>query len=254
MYLFLLLLGLLAAGAGLAAIGFGIPINESILGNTLIIAGTVGLSAGLVLIGLVVAIRRLDSIAEALTRARVLRAAEAEGGQARPIRGPYVVKPGREDRELRPEPQFVSSGNGTPAEVEEADAPLSPQARAPAADRPRRDPPWRPILPTEMSTEWPAKSEMFDSLWPTGSRGPKPSEAPAKAEASPGAAAPAREHGDDKAKAGDEGRSVSILKSGVVDGMAYTLYADGSIEAQLPEGTVRFASIDELRDHLEKHS
>jgi hypothetical protein len=256
MYLFLLLLGLLAAGAGLAAIGFGIPIYESILGNTLIIAGTVGLSAGLVLIGLVVAIRRLDSIAEALARAvpRALRAGETEGGPARPIRGPYVVKPGREDRELRPEPQFVSSGNGTPAELEEADAPLSPQVRAPAADRPRRDPPWRPILPTEMSTEWPAKSEMFDSLWPTGSRSPKPSEAPAKAEASPGAAAPAREHGDDKAKPGEEGRSVSILKSGVVDGMAYTLYADGSIEAQLPEGTVRFASIDELRDHLEKHS
>jgi hypothetical protein len=40
----------------------------------------------------------------------------------------------------------------------------------------------------------------------------------------------------------------------VVDGMAYTLYTDGSIEAELPEGMVRFASIDELRAHLEKHS
>jgi hypothetical protein len=27
-----------------------------------------------------------------------------------------------------------------------------------------------------------------------------------------------------------------VVKSGVVDGMAYTLYADGSIEANLPEG------------------
>jgi hypothetical protein len=46
--------------------------------------------------------------------------------------------------------------------------------------------------------------------------------------------------------------AVSILKSGVVEGMAYTLYADGSIEAQLPGGTVRFGSITELRNHIEK--
>ncbi len=44
---------------------------------------------------------------------------------------------------------------------------------------------------------------------------------------------------------------VSILKSGVVEGMAYTLYADGSIEAQLPQGTMRFGSIAALRDHIE---
>jgi hypothetical protein len=52
----------------------------------------------------------------------------------------------------------------------------------------------------------------------------------------------------------DEAPSVAILKSGVVDGMAYTLYADGSIEAQLPQGTVRFASITELRAHIETNS
>jgi hypothetical protein len=45
---------------------------------------------------------------------------------------------------------------------------------------------------------------------------------------------------------------VSILKSGVVDGMAYTLYSDGSIEAQLPQGTLRFGSIAELRNHIEQ--
>jgi hypothetical protein len=46
--------------------------------------------------------------------------------------------------------------------------------------------------------------------------------------------------------------TVSILKSGVVDGMAYTLYTDGSIEAELAQGVVRFGSIEELRNHLEK--
>ncbi len=45
---------------------------------------------------------------------------------------------------------------------------------------------------------------------------------------------------------------VSVLKSGVVDGMAYTLYTDGSIEAELAQGVVRFGSIEELRNHLEK--
>lgn len=47
---------------------------------------------------------------------------------------------------------------------------------------------------------------------------------------------------------------VTVLKSGVVDGMAYSLYSDGSIEAQMPEGLMRFASIDDLREHLENRS
>jgi hypothetical protein len=44
---------------------------------------------------------------------------------------------------------------------------------------------------------------------------------------------------------------VTVLKSGIVDGMAYSLYSDGSIEAQMPEGMMRFASIDQLRAHLD---
>ncbi len=43
----------------------------------------------------------------------------------------------------------------------------------------------------------------------------------------------------------------TVLKSGVVEGMAYTLYSDGSIEAALPQGTLRFGSISALRDHIE---
>lgn len=49
-------------------------------------------------------------------------------------------------------------------------------------------------------------------------------------------------------------RSTAILKSGVIDGMGYTLYADGSIQAEMPEGTVTFASVDELRAHLEQNA
>ena len=45
---------------------------------------------------------------------------------------------------------------------------------------------------------------------------------------------------------------MTLLKSGEVDGMTYSLYSDGSIEAQMPEGMMRFASIDELRTHLDQ--
>ncbi|WP_322516408.1 hypothetical protein SR870_02145 [Rhodopseudomonas palustris] len=52
----------------------------------------------------------------------------------------------------------------------------------------------------------------------------------------------------------EEMTEVTVLKSGVVDGMAYSLYSDGSIEAQMPEGMMRFASIDELREHLDQRA
>jgi prepilin-type processing-associated H-X9-DG protein len=38
----------------------------------------------------------------------------------------------------------------------------------------------------------------------------------------------------------------------VIQQTAYTLFADGSVETQLPEGAKRFASIEEFLGHLEK--
>jgi len=38
----------------------------------------------------------------------------------------------------------------------------------------------------------------------------------------------------------------------VVNGMPYRHYSDGSIEAKLAEGTPRFGSISELRNHIEQ--
>lgn len=43
---------------------------------------------------------------------------------------------------------------------------------------------------------------------------------------------------------------VTVLKSGTIGGMSYKLYSDGSIEADLPDGMLRFASLQELRDHV----
>ena len=68
--------------------------------------------------------------------------------------------------------------------------------------------------------------------------------------AEPASGAPAADHKPPAARNEDQ-PPVTVLKSGVVDGMAYSLYSDGSIEAQMPEGMMRFASIDELRAHLD---
>jgi hypothetical protein len=77
---------------------------------------------------------------------------------------------------------------------------------------------------------------------------PRPAE-PRPAETIP--AAPAADRYQPAAHPEDQ-PAVTVLKSGVVDGMAYSLYSDGSIEAQMPEGMMRFASIDELRTHLDQ--
>jgi hypothetical protein len=94
----------------------------------------------------------------------------------------------------------------------------------------------------------------FEDAWPQSERA-RPADAASRrsprmpstsAEPAPGAdraPPPARR---------EEPQAVTVLKSGIVDGMAYSLYSDGSIEAQMPEGMMRFASIDELRAHLDQ--
>ena len=42
------------------------------------------------------------------------------------------------------------------------------------------------------------------------------------------------------------------VRSGIIGGMAYTLYADGSIEADMALGIMRFASIEDLRAHVSR--
>jgi hypothetical protein len=44
----------------------------------------------------------------------------------------------------------------------------------------------------------------------------------------------------------------TVVRSGIIAGMAYTLYSDRSIEAELPAGTVRFGSIEELQEHVKR--
>lgn len=98
------------------------------------------------------------------------------------------------------------------------------------------------------------KISIFDSLWPKAQRSapavqppPVPSAPPAQA-ADEAALAPVAQ-----SAAEPPASTVQIVKSGVVEGMAYTLYSDGSIEAQLPGGILHFRSITELRNHIEKN-
>jgi hypothetical protein len=102
----------------------------------------------------------------------------------------------------------------------------------------------------------PPPSATFDDAWPKPEK-PRVPEAPQRrggrapstfTEASAGATTADRPL---PAARIEEQPPVTVLKSGVVDGMAYSLYSDGSIEAQMPEGMMRFASIDELRSHLD---
>ena len=116
---------------------------------------------------------------------------------------------------------------------------------------------WKPSPPSTPpvgSPPRPLQPARFDAMWPAEAKSPK-SNASDDAKQSFG---PARDTFPPVSKRPEpeaqKPRAVAILKSGVVDGMGYTLYVDGSIEAELPQGTLRFASINELRSHLEKNS
>jgi hypothetical protein len=339
MSLILFILGILVTAAGIVTIGFGIPINEFNLGNTLIVAGTTAAAAGLILIGLAAAVDQLNQIAKALrprAGARpVLQPQAAEQAAARPVpvqapaqppvhapvqapvpgpvrppiaappRPPVFAKVSAEERigeavpeEAVPEAPFsaierlrssLARADRKSGEVEDAEgaegvsyAPAVPPPAAPTGLGSNRDANRdanRGAIPgtnggapaagagAVEATKKPAldflfrsksrepQPEAFDAVWPK--RGPRRSDEASDADQSARPApteAPIERPAPSEPYAPDEIRPAAILKSGVVDGMAYTLYADGSIEAQLPQGTVRFGSIAELRSHIENNS
>jgi hypothetical protein len=141
-----------------------------------------------------------------------------------------------------PAPAAVDLGEPAPP------PPVSDDAFPVAGMRPEPafDAPWRSSTPPQ-PLERQSQTSYFDALWPAESR---PAKRPVIDETKP---EPKRDLAPSPAPEA-QSEPVAILKSGVVDGMGYTLYVDGSIEAELPQGTLRFASINELRDHLAKNS
>jgi len=267
--------------AGLLTVVLGIQMDLS-FGNTLILSGTVAACTGAIMLSLWAAVRELKKIASRLglgVAAATTAAPSAPRDQA-PENGSFSFSRDlpsleEEDHAELPAPSSApwreqaaarDRGASTPEPVEAAPA-VKPRRNLLFSSSSRKereraqgrtsDPP-----EADLGPELPPKSSevpppLFDDSWPTPERlrgdaavqrrrGRTP---PAFTEANAGAAA-----ADRHPPAGQDQPPVTILKSGVVDGMAYSLYSDGSIEAQLPEGMMRFASIDELRAHLDQRS
>jgi hypothetical protein len=290
MYPILMVLGVVAALAGAGALVFGIPNIGFDVGNTAILGGIPAFVGGLILIALAEAVRHLRRIAESLSEdagrlPRDVYEPADVAPRAAPGRIPFPPKPEPRPRvtapTVTPEPRLETAPAIHPEHPEEPapafgraapepripqdadEAPLSPQPEprfAAAGDR-DKDELSEGLLATAFSRldvalrtaprrEEPVQQEeMFEPLRPPELRTePEPSRAP---EESPASEPAAESQEEEKAEAP---YAVSILKSGIIDGMAYTLYSDGSIEAELPQGTMRFASVIELRAYLQKSS
>ena len=274
MMVLLLIAGIAFLLAGVLTIGFGIPVKEFSFGNTLILTGTVAACTGIIMLGLWMVVRELKNIARRLgpgaatedegllfspDRPVAENASNAEPSAPSP---PWHEDAGSRDRvrgdvPSAPEPVEAASAakqrrnllfsSSSRRERERAQArttdPSASDARPPPAAPPGSD-----------STEGPRPT--FDDAWPKSERSRTADALPRRSGRAPStlteASADAAGAERQAPAAKEEPPPVTVLKSGVVDGMAYSLYSDGSIEAQMPEGMMRFASIDELRAHLDQ--
>jgi hypothetical protein len=277
-------IGMLVAGigcllAGLLAIGFGIPINEFGLGNTLILAGAVTACAGLIILSLWVVVRELRNVVRRLDAGPALgwhgdapqsaAMPRSEGGDRMLHADPAGDEPGVTGADgLSPVPAAPwleeASGRDRPLPAAEP-PPVKPRRNLMFSSTSRRereraearandaapvvDP--RPEVtapPMEINEPPPAT---FEDAWPKSERA-RPADAPPPRRAPRTPSTFSETAAARQAPVVEDQPPVTVLKSGVVDGMAYSLYSDGSIEAQMPEGMMRFASIDELRSHLDQ--
>jgi hypothetical protein len=289
----MLIAGIVAIVAGLAAVAIGIPVKEFSFGNTMIFVGAMAACTGMVMIGLSVVVGELKNIARRLPprspgeprvgasarpglpppSATAARAAESGflfsrdepagletdqfEAQALPFSTPPTISPmppaipWPEENGLR--------DRGRPAvvpAVEPAAEAMPPPAPPPLSPKTPRNPLFSsrrerervaPRAAEPVATEAPrplsaaetgkVQPSAFDDAWPRAER------------TQPRRARSAQAFNE---AATAEQPGVMVVKSGAVDGMAYSLYSDGSIEAQMPEGMMRFGSIEELRAHLDQ--
>ena len=276
---------LLGAGVGLllagfAAIVYGIPVKEFSFGNTMILSGVVAACSGLIMLALWVMTRELQNVARRLSGG--ISVAPQMRAALQPSLAPSAPRGAGDAGDFvfsrDQQPGEISGGAELPpwpAEGAAPEMPLAPPPAEPAPPKPKRNLMFssssrkereraasrtsEPLAPDLLSPDLrpppsaspPPAPEMaepppatFEDAWPKPDRG-RPGEAPPPRR---GRTPPADANGAPREAA----PQVTVLKSGVVDGMAYSLYSDGSIEAQMPEGMMRFASIDELRAHLDQ--
>lgn len=278
--------------AGLLAIGYGCTISEFSTGNTLILTGVTGFCTGAIMLGLWVAVRELRNIARQLGAGAFQARGEATVRPVLPPglspASPEGVFPPKQETAESAASVVPAAPAASPPpppwpdestrERPRADVPTEPEpAEAAPAAKPKRNllfsstsrrereraqartsEPLPPDLlspdlrPNPPAAPPPPPAEVqppsFDDAWPKSERS-RPGESPLRRASRP---APAVDEASGAPPRNDQQPAVTVLKSGVVDGMAYSLYSDGSIEAQMPEGMMRFASIDELRTHLDQ--
>jgi hypothetical protein len=146
----------------------------------------------------------------------------------RPMFSPQLPASPAGEPSAEPKAWSPGRGNGAPQpKVEAKPESSAPASRAeqvarmtPAMERPK-DAGKEPGRPAGQD------AGLFDVVWPDARSKPMAAE-PARREPEP--MPPSRPREEKHPDAPSE-RPVAILKSGVIDGMAYTLYADGSIEA-----------------------
>ncbi|WP_342723055.1 DUF308 domain-containing protein [Bradyrhizobium sp. B097] len=288
----LLVVGVGLVVAGLAAIGLGIPYKEFSVGGALITTGVTGVCTGAIVLALAAILRELQVIARRLEPGVAGARAEiplASATSPRNTPEDPVFPPPREPKVAAPPSPVPPSASTAPPpwhdEIPPRGAPGVAPPPAPGGAPPEGEatPKRRnllfsssrkereraqgriaePLTPDLLSPELrpdPAAaaepaSATFDDAWPKAERPRSVDVAPRRTprpstfgETQSAGTAPSSGHPPPP----QEQPPVTVLKSGVVDGMAYSLYSDGSIEAQMPEGMMRFASIDELRSHLEQ--
>ena len=287
MSVLLFVVGAIATVAGVGMVGYGVPINEFSFGNTLIVAGTTLAVGGLVIIAIGAAVSKLQQITEAITAhsPRRLELFEHPGStRAAPMQDRIPFPPRTKAAPPRSElpPVETSTAAEVPADenavastapvLRNPDVPLAErrevkeyeelslslrQPTAAPGEYAKEQPTLPPAPPVMEKRAGPIDAPLrspppgrphttsFDAVWPPESRASRAAqETKPEPQPEPPQADVVREELGEPA----------ILKSGVVDGMGYTLYVDGSIEAELPQGTLRFASINELREHLAKNS
>ena len=214
-FLALIGIGAIAAGAPSWALGLG-------LGSSLIQSGSIGLVGGFLLVGIGFVLRalqdlsrRIDLVASGPVASRPVAPAPAGRPMAK-----------REPLPPRREPPMVSQHDDLD------DQAFTEEADDGAFEEHPRGRSWPPATDTRLPAEARANER------------PRPPARPQPADVN-------RPQDAGRARAGGDA-SATVVRSGIIHGMAYTLYADGSIEAELPIGTVRFASVDELQDHVSR--
>lgn len=294
MVFLLSLLSFIAVAAGVFAFGLGVPIRETWFGASLLMAGSVAITGGFVLVGLAAVVSQLRQVAQGfkaplsgmprpvrpLERKEERFEGDERWAQSRlnmPVAlgadTPDVVRRRYDateakagQRKPRPQEWLRHAHREIAAPSRQVEA-VPPPIEYDPADIARPSNPWpRPAIPLQPDPSdtpthrtpaiSPPAQDIFATIWSSLHRSlaegertesspdtkPRPADStlpPLTPEpAACGSAKPAEPR--------------PILRAGVIQQTAYTLFADGSVETQLPEGVKRFASIDEFLGYLEK--